>query len=121
MGNIIDLDISNSISMTHFDLLTTEVGAEEDLRFTFTLQNTSGRNVLLDIRYEIVHPEPDGEKISRLYRISTRRCPAGFLLYNRRHTIYPNKQHPCSVPIPCELRIIVNGKRLGGGEFIVIP
>ena len=121
MGNIIDLDISNSISMTHFEILTTEVGSEEDLRFTFTLQNVSDRNIRLDIRYEIVHPEPDGRKVARLYRISNRKCPTGFLQYNRHHTINPDIRHPRFVPIPCELRIVVNGKRLGSAEFEVIP
>lgn len=121
MENIIDLDIRNSISMTHLEILKTEVGSGEDLLFTFTLQNISNRNVRLDIRYEVVHPEPDGRVITRLYRISNRKCPTGFLQYNRRHTIYPDTRHPRSVPIPCELKIVVNGKRLGSAAFIVIP
>ena len=121
MGIIIDLDISSSISMTHFEILTTEVGSEEDLRFTFTLQNISNRTIRLDIRYEIIHPEPDGRKVACLYRISSLRCPTGFLLYNRRHTIYPNRMLPRSVPFPCELSIVVNGIRLGSAAFEVIP
>lgn len=143
MSNVIDLDIRDCVSMIHFEILTPQVAFGEELSFTFTLQNISEQPVRLDIRYEITHPDKNGRPLRRMYKISNRKCPVGFLLYNHSHTILEDSipadglmlgadstasrsnPHPyfaaaaCAAPIPCELAIVVNGIRQKSGEFVV--
>lgn len=137
MSNVIDLDIRDSVSMIHFEILTPQVAFGDELSFTFTLQNISEQPVRLDIRYEITHPDRDGRPVRRMYKISNRKCPMGFLLYNHSHTILEDSlpadrrmlgeavretmsdRSVSHIAVPCELGIVVNGIRRISGGFLV--
>ena len=144
MDNMIDLKTDNSISLIHYELQTPFVNLGEDLIFSFTLQNTSLVPVRLDIRYKLELPNGNGGWRRHSYKISNRKCPVGFLLYNRAHTISadsvpgsamaPNlplqdlsrdhtillfREHTDAAPsaLPCRLHILVNGQVLKTDSF----
>lgn len=141
MSNIIDLKTDNSISLIHFELQTPSVNLGEDLVFSFTLQNTSDAPIRLNIRYEIDCPDGKGGWRRHSYKISNRKCPVGFLLYNRNHTIledsvskaaelpahtsqesaptdspsvllFSGNPETDSLRLPCRLHILINGQVL---------
>ncbi len=141
MSNIIDLKTDNSISLIHFELQTPSVNLGEDLVFSFTLQNTSDAPIRLNIRYEIDCPDGKGGWRRHSYKISNRKCPVGFLLYNRNHTIledsvskaaalpahtsqenaptdspsvllFSRNSETDSLRLPCRLHILINGRVL---------
>lgn len=134
MDNIISLKTDNSVSMIHFELKTPEVRPGEELSFTFTLQNTSDSPVRLNVRYEIDFPAEDGGRVCHIYRISSRKCPVGFLLYNHTHMIPKDfiraedaaskdtdiLTFPGSRILPCRLHILVNGQILQSADFRII-
>lgn len=131
MDKIIDLRTDDSISLIHYKLQTPFVNLGEDLIFSFTLQNTSEKPVPVDIRYRIECPDGKGWRY-RTYKISSRKCPVGFLLYNRSHTLFPDSIFINPVPassmeiddtgavshrLPCRLHILVNGQVLKTWDF----
>lgn len=131
MKNIIPLGTDAAVTMTHFELKTSQVKPGDELAFTFTLQNSAQTPVHLDIRYELLFPARDGAFSSRTYQIADRKCPAGFLLYNQTlpitEDILPSKEaanedaaillFPGVHPLSCRLRILVNGLSLGEAPF----
>lgn len=116
MTKIIDLNINDSISVIHLEVLTPQVAIGESVSFTFTLQNTADTPLRIDIRYEIGYSTNGGVKEYKLYRMSNRICPPGFLLFNRRQLLELPPEHEICPGI-CELRIVVNGKRLKSAYF----
>ncbi len=134
MNNIIDLNVASSISMVHFAIRTPRVRMGEELSFTFTLRNTSDTPKRLDIRYEIEQEDAAGRLVRHPYRISNRKCPVGFLLYNHSHKIWEDSiltdskmlddpsllLFPGAHDIPCKLRILVNGQFLQEEAFTVV-
>lgn len=120
MSNIIELNISNSLSVIHLEVLSPRLREGEELEFTFTLQNTADTPLRADIRYEIGCPAENGGMEYRLYKMSNRICPSGFLLFNRTHTMLSESGLTLR-PGVCELRIVVNGRRLETAFFTMLP
>lgn len=119
MTNIIDLNTNDRISVIHLEVLTPQVAIDETMSFTFTLQNDCDTPIRIDIRYEIGYCTLGGTKEYKLYRLSNRICPPGFLLFNRRQLIQLPPGHEI-YPGICDIRIVINGKRLKSAYFEVI-
>ncbi len=134
MNDVIDLKIYDSISLIHFELKTPLVALGEELEFTFTLQNVSDAPMHLDIRYQLDSTDAHGTQTIRTYKISSKKCPVGFLLYNHSHTLLEDSIlvdnstsvssklafFPGTRTIPCVLHILVNGQILHSTDFQVI-
>ena len=119
MTKIIDLNTNDSISVIHLEVLTPQVTIGENMAFTFTLQNTAETPLRVYIRYEIGYCTCDGAREYKLYKMSSRICPPGFLLFNRRQLLeLPSGHELC--PGICELRIVINGKRLKSVHFDMV-
>lgn len=114
--SLLHLESSGYLTIHHFKIKTPEIAMESDLEFTFTIRNDTSDSIKADIRYEITFESPAGRSVSRLYKISERSCPSGFLLMNRRHTMASSSGRKL-YPGICYLHIVINGQRLASLQF----
>lgn len=116
MSNIVDFYTPNTFLVLYLEILTPRIPMEDNLEFTFTLENTSEHSQVAEISYEIAYHSADGSVFNKSYPLISRKCPKGYLLLHRRIQLVL-QDLPSIAPGLHELSIIVNGSRLKTASF----